>query len=307
MPPTAAAPWLLARADAVPTAEAARVAPAARTRTSAPEVTVVLPHYGCERYLRDAVESILRQEVDLDLWIVDDCSPDRRWLDAIEDLAADQRVALFQTTRNVGHYRIKNSLLPMLRSRFIAFQDADDVSHPGRLRAQLAELRRTGAAMIGTGFVYLSETGEALAIKRMVKHCNAWLRLGKSFVLLHPTSLVRREVFDAIGGFDGTARVAADDDFLLRASRVFPIRNVPAPLYSYRTRADSLTGSVDTGHRSTLRQRYRDALLARHVSRRHLHGRELLDSLRPPPNDVPFELRPVTVPHSAARGEACAR
>ena len=256
-----------------------------------PEVTVMLAHYRCERYLRDAVCSILRQDVDLALWIIDDCSADDAWLDGIRDLAVDPRVSVYQTTRNVGHYRIKNVLLPLVRSPLIAFQDADDISDPPRLRRQLDTMRRSGAAIVGTGFRYIGEHGEQRETRRMVRRCNLWLRAGRSFVLLHPTSLIRRDVFDTIGGFDGTARFAADDDFLLRASMLFRIRNVPEPLYSYRMRPDSLTGSPQTGHASEVRRVYRTAMLARAAARRRVRSRaQLLQTLQPPANDVPFEV-----------------
>ena len=262
---------------------------------SAPQVSVILPHYRCERYLAEAIRSILSQEeVDLELIVVDDCSQDSAWLKVARAFAGDPRLRVYQTTRNVGHYRLKNAVIPGLASPFVAFQDADDASEPGRLRRQLAALEGTRAHVMGCGFRYVSESGEAIAEKRMVRRCNLWLSLGKRFVSLHPTTVVRREVFDVLGGYDGTARVAADDDFIRRAARLYRLRNVPDALYRYRRRPDSLTSAAETGHGSRIRESYRLAMLRREEERRHLrdHAR-LLASLRAPRNDVEFELRPI--------------
>ena len=147
---------------------------------------------------------------------------------------------------------------------------------------------------MGCGFRYVSADGEPLAEKRMVRRCNLWLALGKRFVSLHPTTVVRRELFDVLGGYDGTARVAADDDFIRRAARIYRVRNVPAVLYRYRRRPDSLTGAPETGHGSPVREAYRSAMLRREEERRRIRDRaRLLASLRAPANDLEFELRPV--------------
>lgn len=260
---------------------------------SLPQVTVLLTHYRCERFLAEAIASILGQEgVDLRLLLVDDASPDDGWLAVARELAGDPRLAVYQSTVNVGHYRLKNRLLAEVRSPFVALQDADDVSEPRRLSRQIAEMERTGAHVLGCGFAYIAEDGEVLGERRMVRRCGLWLRLGKRFVSLHPTTVVRREVFDALVGYDGTARFAADDDFILRAVRLFRVRNLPEVLYRYRQRPDSLTGSPDTGHGSAAREAYRRGMLERVAQRRRLRGRDaLLASLKAPPNDVEFELR----------------
>jgi glycosyltransferase involved in cell wall biosynthesis len=257
-----------------------------------PEVTVLLPHYRCEPFLKDAVESVLVQQgVDLQVWLVDDHSDGTRWFDAIVHLIGDPRLVVFRTSRNVGNYRIKNALLPFVRSPFIAFQDADDISHPSRLRTQVAAIRRTGAGVMGCGFRYMSESGEALGARRMVRNCNVWLRLGKCFVLLHPTSVVRREVFDTLGGFDGSVRIGADDDFMLRAAALYRIRNVQDILYSYRRRPDSLTGSPSTGFDSDVRRTYSATVWKRAAERRRLRDRQaLIECLQAPPNDIEFEV-----------------
>jgi glycosyltransferase involved in cell wall biosynthesis len=258
-------------------------------------VTVILPHFGCEAYLLDAALSILAQELeDLELIVVDDASPTRQWLTAARQLSADPRVTLYQTNRNVGPYRIKNRLVPDIRSPYLAFQDADDMSHPQRLSRQIRFMEKTGADIVGCSFTSISEDGKEVVKRKMVKYGNFWMKLGKSFIALHPTTVVRRHVFDVLGGFDGTTHIAADSDFFLRAAYLYRIMNLKESLYTHRSRNVSLSEAKETGHGSKSRNAYVAAMWDRERQRRLLQKREdIIASLKAFPNDLHFELEPI--------------
>lgn len=264
---------------------------------TAPTVTIVMPHYRNERFLAQAVASILAQEgVDLELWVIDDSSPGRAWVRALARFATDSRLRVFCTSENVGHYRIKNVVIPLTCSPYVACQDADDFSHPSRLRLQLSHLLRARAELVGCGFEYVDEHGGVIARRLVPRNCNLWLRLGKSMVLHSATALFSRRLFELIGGFDGSVRMAADDDFTLRAASMARVRNVAETLYSYRQHAHSLTASPDTGFGSPARVAYTAAARARYWSRVHIRDHNvLMESVQPPPNDVSFELTEVNV------------
>lgn len=263
-------------------------------RTNAPTITVLLPHHKCEAFLEEAVRSILRQSFqDFELWVVDDCSASDEWLNTLEPFCSDKRLHAYKTSRNVGPYRIKNAALGMISSPVIAFQDADDISHPSRFDDQLSLMRRTGAHVVGSSFNYISEAGSFIRFKKMVRNANLWLRLGKRFVSHHPTTIVRREVLETLGGFDGTTQFAGDADFVLRAKHLYHLRNCSAARYEYRLRENSLCGSEDTGLKSVLRKEYVSAMKERERARRHEKGSSLLKKLVAPPNDVEFELNQI--------------
>ena len=263
-----------------------------------PAVTVILPHYKNERFLRRAVDSILEQDyLNFRLWVVDDRSEGTEWLECLSGLSGESRLVASQTSRNVGHYRIKNALIPRVRTPFVAFQDADDFSEPNRLSVQLRELERTNCDVLGTGFNYISEKERVMRSRRMVRNCNLWLRAGRDFVQLHSTTVVKTTVFHEIGGFDGSARIAADSDFTLRAAVLFRLRNVPDILYNYRQHSGSLTGSPGTGFASKSRADYARKMYERHASRRRIRDRaERLKTIRPPVNDIQFDLETIQVP-----------
>lgn len=265
---------------------------------SSPEslITVILPHFKCEAYLYDAAASILAQDVpDLMLYVVDDCSPTSAWRDKLAPLTSDPRLALFQTDRNVGPYSIINRLVTMSRSPFIAFQDADDVSLPQRFSRQLALFNRTRADIVGTSFVYVDEAGRPLSAKKMVYNVNLWQRLGKKFVNLHATTLIRREVFDALGGFDTISRVGPDTEFTVRASYLFRIRNTSELLYHYRVRSDSLSQTRETGFGSDKLNQYVAIMQERKRRWQQTSNKTALrESLRVAPDETEFEVNQVS-------------
>lgn len=255
-------------------------------RAAAPMVTVVMTHYRCEPFLAEAAGSILAQSFrDLELWVIDDASPSREWRDALAPFRGDPRLRLFASDANVGTYRLKTAALGAVRGPLVAFQDSDDASEPERLAVQVAALDRRRLDIVGSGYSIVTEDGGVAGRRRMPRWCNWLERLGKTHFIHHPTCLVRARVFDAIGGFDGAARIGADTDFILRAAQRFRIGNVGAPLYRYRERSDSLTHAPGTGYGSPLRESYAEATRARW---KQIRGAGAAADLRPAPIDVDF-------------------
>ena len=244
-----------------------------------------------------AIESILRQrDTPLRLVVIDDATPGDAWVASLVQFRRDARLSVYRSDRNVGPYRLNNRILAEVETPFVAFQDADDLSEPDRLSIQLGILEKSGADMVGSSFRYISEEGTLISLKRMPRNVNLWMRLGRPFTLLHPTTVIKRSALTMLGGFDGTTRIAADTDFLLRAAPLLRIVNAPKFLYNYRLRGGSLTGDALTGHGSALRRAYVDAMRRRVKERRRNRSLRLLDeSLLAPPNDVEFRLSPVRI------------
>jgi glycosyltransferase involved in cell wall biosynthesis len=260
-----------------------------------PALTVILPHFATPHYLGLAVESVLRQDfTDLALIVVDDCSPSDDWQAALRPFASDSRLTVLRTSINVSHLRIKNAVLRSVRSPYVGFQDADDISLPGRFRRQVGMLTSGRADIVGCAIEHIDQHGTAVGRRRMPRNGNLWMRLGRSTVLHHPACVVRREVLTCLGGFDGTARLGADTDFHLRAAYLYRLRNVRRVLYQYRIWPRSLTQDPQTGFASQVRRAYTETMVARESARRRARSRaELLPLLMASPNDVEFELHPV--------------
>src|SRR5919106_2361570 len=218
-------------------------------------VTVITPHYDCARYLHEAISSILNQTFrEFEMVVVDDSRPGDAWL---ETIPSDPRLKLYRTSRNVGPYRIANRVIRMTSAPFIAFQDADDRSEPHRLKRLFEAVQRMRADVVGSAARYIDSEGRLLYVKRFGRNANLHLRIGRRFVMLHPSTMIRRSSIERIGPFDGSARFAADIEFVVRAHQLgLKLRNVRDVLYDYRRHPTSLTVAPATGHGSQVRESY---------------------------------------------------
>jgi glycosyltransferase involved in cell wall biosynthesis len=270
-------------------------APEHVSRTGVPQVSVIMTHYRCERYLEEAVQSVLGQtHRDLELWVADDASSSGEWIERLSPYLSDPRLRLFQADRNVGTYRLKRLCIEHIRSPYIAFHDADDASEPGRIAEQVRMLENRRLDIVGTGYTITDDDGRPVGSKKMPMRCNWLFKLGRVFVIHHPTTLVRRKVFDEIGSFDGNTRIGADIEFALRASHKFRLGNSRRLLYKYRIRETSLTGDRTTGFGSDLRQAYSEALWERENARRDGSLRDF----QPVPHDTFFTLTELPLQNS---------
>lgn len=260
-----------------------------------PRVGVLVPHFGAEEYLAEAVASLLRQDYrDLEVHVADDASPDERWLEVLAPLRRDPRLILWRSSANVGPYRLKNVLIARTDTPVLAMQDADDRSHPQRLSRQLAHMDRSGADLVGCWARYINPAGRPYAIGPVLPDINFWMRMGLSTTLRHPTAIMRRSLFEVLRGFDGSTKFGADQEFILRAAYLHKLRNVCCALYDLRQTRGSLSRSAATGMRSEVRRRYRARYHAEEQARRQTTDRgRLLALLVPPENDLPFALERV--------------
>ena len=101
-----------------------------------PKISVIIPVYNSEKYIFQAVESIVNQTfTDFELIIINDGSTDRS--EEIILSFTDSRIRFFRNEINLGIVPTRNSGLKMAKGEFIAMMDADDISFPGRLEKQL--------------------------------------------------------------------------------------------------------------------------------------------------------------------------
>ncbi len=142
-----------------------RVAMSSRAAvTKSPAVSVVMPVRDGERFLREAVESVLAQTLtDVELVAVDDGSTDST-RDILEEYArADGRVVV-RTTAHVGQADARNAAVAVARGDLIAFLDADDVAYADRLERQCEFLaRHEECALVGGALTFIDEDGCAFA------------------------------------------------------------------------------------------------------------------------------------------------
>ena len=114
-----------------------------------PRCSVVIPAYRCEAYIEGCIRSVQRQTVaDIEILVVDDCSPDNTAEIVMEHAKSDGRIRYIKQERNQGVAAARNRGVQEARSEWIAFLDSDDVWQSDKLERQFALQTSAGADLI---------------------------------------------------------------------------------------------------------------------------------------------------------------
>ena len=168
-------------------------------------VSIIMTTYKRDPLLDAAINSILDQSYqNIELVIVDDCSPDDNFTYLQQLAENDSRIRVFQMRENGGTYLAKNFGMTQAQGEFIGFMDSDDYCHAQRIEFQVASLDAHPEAMgVTHDYFRINETSdiEFRGIGALRMACISLL--------------IRREVVEEIGFFD-SLRVGADTEYIER-------------------------------------------------------------------------------------------
>lgn len=219
-----------------------------------PRWSVMIPTYNCDEFLTAALESVLSQiEPDMQVEVVDDRSTDGD-PEAIVLRIGEGRVSFHQQPVNVGHTRNFNTCLRRARGELVHLLHGDDVVQEGFYR------------LMGEHFDTWSEAGGAICRHAIIDEhgvqravgpllqtdpgpIDDWLPTIAAGQLVQPPAVVvRRSVYEAIGGFnEAVQRYGEDWEMWVRVAAATTVVYEPAPLASYRKRS---TGSLSDARRA---------------------------------------------------------
>ena len=121
-------------------------------------VSVIMPAWNCAGTIGKAIDSVLVQDVPLELIVVNDTSPDD--LDAVmKTYASDPRVRYVKNEHNLGASGSRNRGVALAKGGYVAFLDADDWWEKGKLKKQMQLLTATQAVLCSTGRELLTPDG----------------------------------------------------------------------------------------------------------------------------------------------------
>jgi glycosyltransferase involved in cell wall biosynthesis len=210
-----------------------------------PTVSVVMSVHNGEKYLREAVDSILNQTFrDFDFIIIDDGSTDRS-KEILEKYATkDSRVHLI-SRENRGVPKSLNEGIALAQGELIAIMDADDISLPNRFARQIAYLRdHPQVAVVGSSVIYINTRGQKLFVRHMPENhaeiCQAHL-MGYGGMIFHPSAILKRSALDFVGGYDKSFRYASDYDLWCRIAVKYELANLQIPLLLKRYHSAAIT------------------------------------------------------------------
>jgi len=209
-------------------------------RDSDCSVTVIVTNYNSGSYLESSVKSLLFQKnIAPKIIIVDDKSSDISRDVARELVASFENIMLVELPKNFGTYVAKNIGLSLAETRYIAFQDADDISGPHRLELQYRELvSNSETVAVTTQYCRISDkTG------RLIRNRGQYCRDGLISLMLD-----WQKIKHSVGFFD-TVRVNADDEFKTRIRTVYgkeAISEIPRCIYYAILKGGALTTTGPT-------------------------------------------------------------
>lgn len=210
-----------------------------------PSITVLTTVFNAGRFFDASIRSILNQTFkDFEFLIVDDASSDGS-AELAEDWAKkDSRVRVIRNEANKGQTPCLNQGLRLARGKWIARQDADDLSHPIRLTRQYEHvLIHPEIALLGSNGRIIDEGDRLVGLldapvtKESIRWTAPFLNPFMHTAVLFRTDLVR----DEFGGYDESFRIAQDYDLWAKILVKYPVCNLPDRLVAYRHLATSLS------------------------------------------------------------------
>ena len=205
---------------------------------SGPLVSVIIPLYNCEQYLRSCIESIINQTYEnIEILISDDASTDSSLLIAEEFEKKYPSVRIFRQAKNIGLLKNYNFLFEKSEGEFIAIQDSDDWSEPGRIEEQVnIFLQKKDIMLCGVARVFhYPNNKEVLALKKT------------DFLLESPTLdyhicpasyMIRKEVLTEIPGLNSyfEGGTSMDRYFITEVLAKYKGYYLNKPLYHHNVR-----------------------------------------------------------------------
>lgn len=209
------------------------------------DVSVVIPVFNGERFIRDAIGSVLNQTfLPAKIVVVDDGSTDATAAIVSEYAPAVELVR--QANRGVAGAR--NTGAALCDTDFLAFLDADDYWYPTKLDRQLQALHSGDFGFAHCGVLEIDEKGNHLRTRldgRSGDIARDLVRFERSAVLGGGSAAVfDSTVFWSLGGFDTELSTAADWDLFVRIACERPVAFVHEPLVAYRIHGSNMHRNV---------------------------------------------------------------
>lgn len=197
-----------------------------------PIVSVIMPVYNCEKYIQEAVESILNQTyTNFELLIIDDCSTDKTV--SIINNFKDPRIKLNVKEKNTGYTNSLNYGLTIAIGKYIARMDGDDISLPERFEKQVSFLEENqDVVLCGTAYKIMHN-------KRYItfpeKHDLIKVRMLKGNQIAHPSVVIRASILKEHHlEYNPKMEPAEDYDLWTRMLCLGKFHNLQEPLLNYR-------------------------------------------------------------------------
>ena len=148
--------------------------------TNTPLVSVIIPAYNCEKYIKNTLDSVLIQNISLEIIVINDCSQDETENVILSYASEHPEIHYFKNKTNLGASGSRNRGVSLARGKYVAFLDSDDWWEPEKLKKQLALMKRTNCVLCSTARALVNPDGtpmnkmipviEKITYRSLLKH-----------------------------------------------------------------------------------------------------------------------------------------
>ncbi len=212
-----------------------------------PKVSVILPVYNGEQFLREAINSVLAQTfTGFELLLINDGSTDGS--EAIIQSYGDPRIVYIKNEKNSGLISSLNKAVVIASGDYIARMDADDICLPERLQLQTQWLDDNPSTAVVASFnILIDENGHEQGFsekdRRYVTASQIRSRMPKENCLTHPSVMGHTEIFKAYSYSFSQPHIEDYDLWLRLLADGHVLEKIPKPLLLYRVHQTSVTQS----------------------------------------------------------------
>ena len=212
--------------------------------SDSPTISVLMSVYNGERYLAEAMDSIIGQTFrDFELIVIDDGSKDSSPAMLRDYAKRDPRVKV-TVRENKGLTITLNEAFAQSRGKYLARMDCDDVALPTRFEKQLAFLNANPDVVCAGGYFQLIDGAgrllTTLSVPTSDAEVQAKLLVGHNSIT-HPCAMIRRTAMERARGYDTRFKTSQDLDLWLRLGEIGKLANVPHPILKFRLHESSVS------------------------------------------------------------------
>lgn len=213
-------------------------------------IDVIIPVYNGEKYIKEAIESVLNQTLLPDnIFVVNDGSTDRTQ-EIIDGYKKFSVPVICINKKNGGLSSARNAGIKASKNKFVAFLDADDIWLPNKLAKQIEVFNITCDNKLGvvySDFTNINEKGEIIEKYDDFQFDKTWRgEIFEKLIIKNKVAgsgsavLVKKECFEKVGLFDENLKAAEDWDMWLRIAQKFTFDYIYEPLVKLRRHSDSM-------------------------------------------------------------------
>ena len=197
-------------------------------------VSVIMSVHNNEATVNTAIESILGQSYkNIELIITDDCSSDNS-LSIIKKYINKKNVKLIENIENKGLTKSLNSMIKIAQGKFIARQDADDISLYNRIQVQIDLINKFNLDFVSSRAIslqtkkYIPNISFNLPYKFLIRYKNPFI---------HGTLIIKKNVLLELGNYDERFKYAQDYKLMIDAlDKQYKYKVLRKPYYLLNTR-----------------------------------------------------------------------